>query len=89
MFTCPCSKTEKVKTKSKESFEQKLARSDPEFLEFLKGEKSDLLAFDDGDLSEDSNEDDVEEEDTDTGNEHGASKKKKKKPEVKCHVSYI
>jgi len=33
-----------------------LARSDPGFLEFLKGEKSDLLAFDDGELSAESDE---------------------------------
>lgn len=74
--------------KSQETFEQKLARSDPEFLEFLKGEKSDLLAFDDGDLSEDSNEDDVEQcMDTDDG--HKSSKKKKLKVNSMFYVMEV
>ena len=67
-------KTGKTKKKSSETFEEKLARSDPGFLEFLKGEKSDLLAFDDGELSADS---DVEEKINISVKENGIKKKKK------------
>lgn len=41
-------------SKHAESFEEKLARADPDFLQFLKNEKSDLLGFESGELSEDS-----------------------------------
>ena len=73
--------------KSKETFQQKLARSDPEFLEFLKGEKSDLLAFEDGDLSEASDDENAEENmETDDVCGDGSSSSRKKKQKVKCHI---
>ena len=81
---CGYSKTGNTKKtlKSSETFEQKLARSDPDFLKFLKGEKSDLLEFDDGDLSEESDEEqNVPKQAMDDVHEI----KKKKKMKVKNH----
>lgn len=67
---------------SLESFEDKLARTDPEFLEFLKNEKSDLLDFDSGELS-------AESDDSTAEVEEKSNEKPKKNKKLTVMHNYI